>query len=246
MVAGPHLWVYNSIILKFLVWNQKKFFWAYLILSFGQGNPMMVRLMGPIKKTKQLSAETHLSCSPSTSTLLSSFCNILGYSSIRGWHQLGTYSSTIWPLSHPDMHRISKSFLLPVPSEAPACSPQGHQCSCYWGRGTPGWQSFFLSMFFCFFFYLDSWALARAASSAPAGHFGHGPVGEAAANFNFFAGHRERGVEESVVRSQGKLHLGDIIKNQKFCQSQTFGILTHNVDTSVCGILQKKTHLYQA
>ena len=36
------------------------------------------------------------------------------------------------------------------------------------------------------------------------------------------------------------MHLGDIIKNQKFCQSQTFGILTHNVDTSVCGILQKK------
>ena len=123
--------------------KSKKVFWAYLILSFGQGNPMMVRLMGPIKKTKQHSAETHLSCSPSTSTLLSSFCNILGYSSIRGWHQLGTYSSTIWPLSHPDMHRISKSFLLPVPSEAPACSPQGHQCSCYWGRGTPGWQSFF-------------------------------------------------------------------------------------------------------
>ena len=152
MVAGPHLWVYNSIILKFLVWNQKKFFWAYLILSFGQGNPMMVRLMGPIKKTKQLSAETHLSCSPSTSTLLSSFCNILGYSSIRGWHQLGTHSSTIWPLSHPDMHRISKSFLLPVPSEAPACSPQGHQCSCYWGRGTPGWQSFFSFYVFLLFF----------------------------------------------------------------------------------------------
>ena len=39
------------------------------------------------------------------------------------------------------------------------------------------------------------------------------------------------------------MHLGDIIKNQKFCQSQTFGILTHNVDTSVCGILQKKNTL---